>query len=57
MVNSKTGPKPDGDSKPKYTPKSEVDSKYFGKGGDQAEISNICVMCKKEHMLWAMSRV
>ena len=49
-------PKPDGDSKPKYTPKAEGDSKppskYFGKTGDQTEISKNCVMCHKEHMLW-----
>ena len=42
--------------KPKYTPKADGDSKppskYFGKSGDQTEISKNCVMCKKEHMLW-----
>ena len=45
-------PRADGDSKPKYTPKSEGDSKppskYFGKSGDQTEISKNCIMCKKD---------
>ena len=47
-------PKPD--YKPKYTPKPEGESKspskYFGKIGEQTEVSKNCVMCKKEHMLW-----
>ena len=49
-------PKTEGESKPKYTPKTDGDSKppskYFGKSGDQTEVSKNCIMCKKEHMLW-----